>query len=76
VARATAVTAQRALGCYGYSRTDLIAGDSSVTFLETNTLPGLTRTSFIPQQLEADGRSLASFLDRQLALAIARRDRS
>jgi D-alanine-D-alanine ligase len=76
VVRATAVTAHRALGCYGYSRTDLIANDRSITFLETNTLPGLTRTSFIPQQLEADHRSLAGFLERQLALAIARRDRS
>ena len=76
VVRATAVTAHRALGCYGYSRTDLIANDRVITFLETNTLPGLTRTSFIPQQLEADHRSLASFLERQLALAIARRDRS
>ena len=75
VARAAAVTAHRALGCYGYSRTDLIASDSDVTFLETNTLPGLTRTSFIPQQLEADGRTLAGFLERQIALAVGRRDR-
>jgi D-alanine-D-alanine ligase len=75
-AREAALTAHRALGCYGYSRTDLIASDGAVTFLETNTLPGLTASSFIPQQLAADGRSLERFVQDQLALAIARRDRA
>ena len=72
-AREAALTAHRALGCYGYSRTDLIARDGGVTFLETNTLPGLTGSSFIPQQLAAAGRSLERFMHDQIALAIARR---
>lgn len=75
-AREAAVTAHRALGCYGYSRTDLIASDGAVTFLETNTLPGLTAASFIPQQLAAAGLSLERFVQDQIALAIARRDRA
>ena len=44
-------------------------------FLEINTLPGLTRRSFVPQQLQAEGTSMRSFLDGQIALARRRRDR-
>jgi len=44
-------------------------------FLEINTLPGLTRMSFVPQQLAAEGTSMKSFLEGQIALARRRRDR-
>jgi D-alanine-D-alanine ligase len=70
-----AVRCHRALGCAGYSRTDLILTEQGPVFLETNTLPGLTKASFIPQQLQAEGRSLPEFLATQLALALARRTR-
>jgi D-alanine-D-alanine ligase len=75
-AREAAVTAHRALGCAGYSRTDLIAGTRGIHFLETNTLPGLTRMSFIPQQLAADGRTIEAFVEAQLRLAELRRDQT
>lgn len=71
-AQRLAVTAHRALGCEGYSRTDLIATSAGVTFLETNTLPGLTAASFLPQQLAHAGRPLRDFLTAQLALAQTR----
>ncbi len=76
-AQELAVTAHRALGCEGYSRTDLIVenGPRGPVFLELNTLPGLTRMSFIPQQLAAEGTLLRDFLETQLALARLRRDR-
>ena len=45
-------------------------------FLELNTLPGLTRMSFVPQQLAAEGTSMRDFLEGQLAIARSRRDRS
>ncbi|HTF32348.1 MAG TPA: ATP-grasp domain-containing protein [Myxococcota bacterium] len=61
--------AHRALRCFGYSRTDLIVAQDGLVYLETNTLPGLTRASFIPQQLEAAQIPMRSFLARQLALA-------
>jgi D-alanine-D-alanine ligase len=61
--------AHRALRCFGYSRTDLIVAKDGPVYLETNTLPGLTRASFIPQQLEAAGIPMGGFLARQLALA-------
>jgi D-alanine-D-alanine ligase len=68
-AQRLALTAHEALGCEGYSRTDLIVSQRGPVFLETNTLPGLTRASFIPQQLAAEGTSMLAFLRGQLALA-------
>jgi len=74
-AQKVALDAHRALGCEGYSRTDVICGLRGVVFLELNTLPGLTRMSFIPQELAAEGTPMLRFLQDQLALAKRRRDR-
>ena len=74
-AQQLALDAHRALGCEGYSRTDLIVSARGPVFLELNTLPGLTRASFIPQQLAAEGTSMLHFLEGQVALALRRRDR-
>jgi D-alanine-D-alanine ligase len=70
-AQRVAVAAHSALGCHGYSRTDLIAGADGVYFLETNTLPGLTKSSLVPQQLAVAGISMRQFLDKQMALALS-----
>ena len=75
-AQALALQAHRALGCEGYSRTDIIVGRHGPVFLELNTLPGLTKMSFIPQQLAVEGTSLRAFLDGQIDLARRRRDRA
>ena len=77
-AQTMAVIAHQAVGCFGYSRTDMIlsADGQGPVFLEINTLPGLTRASFIPQQLAAAGRGFRPFLDQQLELARARRDQA
>jgi D-alanine-D-alanine ligase len=64
-----ALSVHRALGCRGYTRTDLILSANGPVYLETNTLPGLTRASFIPQQLAAAGIPFARFLETQLAIA-------
>ncbi len=74
-AQQLALDAHRALGCEGYSRTDLILGPQGPVFLELNTLPGLTRASFIPQQLAVEGTTMLQFLEGQLALGRRRRDR-
>ncbi|MDP1829583.1 MAG: ATP-grasp domain-containing protein [Archangium sp.] len=73
-AQALGVLTHRALGCAGYSRTDMILSPRGLVLLEINTLPGMTKASFIPQQLAAAGRSVKDFLERQLQLARARRD--
>ncbi|MFN2549898.1 MAG: ATP-grasp domain-containing protein [Myxococcales bacterium] len=74
-AQQLALDAHRALGCEGYSRTDIIVGPKGPVFLELNTLPGLTKASFIPQQLAVEGTPMLKFLEGQLELARARRDR-
>ena len=44
------------LGCQGIIRTDYILTDGwKVNLLEVNTTPGMTATSFIPQQVRAAG---------------------
>ena len=69
-AQAAAVTTHSAVGCYGYSRTDvMLTSEGSIVLLEINTLPGLTKASFIPQQLAAAGCDVGEFLRGQLALA-------
>ena len=64
-----ALAAHVALGCEGYSRSDFVAADDGVYFLETNTLPGLTTSSLVPQELAVVGISFREFLDGQMGLA-------
>lgn len=71
-AQTMALVSHRALGLYGYSRTDMILTTDGPVFLETNTLPGLTKASFIPQQLAAADISFVDFLNGQVDLARAR----
>ena len=70
--KAMALVAHNTLGCFGYSRTDMIYGDEGAMFIEINTLPGLTQASFIPQQLAADGQSMDDFVRIQICLAQSR----
>ena len=71
-AQRMALEAHRALGCEGYSRTDLIASDDAIYYLETNTLPGLTISSLVPQMLRESGIEFHDFLAAQVRLARAR----
>ncbi|HWW61005.1 MAG TPA: ATP-grasp domain-containing protein [Thermoanaerobaculia bacterium] len=68
-AQATALAAHLGLGCRGYSRSDMMAADDGIYFLELNTLPGLTTSSLVPQQLREAGIAFGDFLDEQLAIA-------
>ncbi len=67
-----ALRAHRALSCSGYSRTDFIISKQGPIFLETNTLPGLTKASLYPKALKAEGIEFADFLKEQIALAARR----
>lgn len=44
--------------CSGIVRIDFILNDETFYFLEVNTTPGMTSTSFIPQQINAMGLTL------------------
>ncbi len=67
-----AVRAHRALSCGGYSRSDFIVAEGELVFLETNTLPGLTKASLYPKALKAQGIAFVDFLHDQIALAARR----
>jgi len=64
-----ALKAHRALSCSGYSRSDFIVSDKGPIYLETNTLPGLTRASLYPKALKAQGIDFADFLRDQIVQA-------
>ena len=48
--------------CSGIVRIDYILKDEIFYFLEVNTVPGMTETSFIPQQIKAMGLNLTDLL--------------
>lgn len=51
-------------GCEGIVRVDYILHNGQFYFLEVNTTPGMTATSFIPQQIEAMGTTLGEILTK------------
>ena len=67
-----ALKAHKALSCNGYSRSDFIVAEKGPIYLETNTLPGLTKASLYPKALKAQGIEFADFLHDQIALATKR----
>lgn len=65
-----ACRAHRALGLKGYSRSDFILTPQGPHILETNTIPGMTGTSLLPQAAQAAGLGFGQLLDRLIALAL------
>lgn len=65
-----ALRAHRALHCRGYSRTDMILSDGEAYVLETNTIPGMTQTSLLPQAAAAAGIPFPQLMDRLIELAL------
>jgi D-alanine-D-alanine ligase len=58
------------LGCRHYARADwILSEDGKPYFLEINTLPGMTKTSLIPQELAAAGISYTDFIDQLVTAA-------
>jgi D-alanine-D-alanine ligase len=69
-AQQCALAAHQALGCRGYSRTDMRIRDGLVYVLETNTIPGMTATSLFPQAAQAMGLEFPALLDTLIQLAL------
>ena len=66
-----AVKCHSILKCGGVSRTDfIISGDNEVYVLETNSIPGMTETSILPQEAEAMGISFSEILDMMIEYAL------
>ncbi|MGI8906978.1 MAG: D-alanine--D-alanine ligase family protein [Candidatus Sumerlaeaceae bacterium] len=73
-----AMRAHKVLNCEGMSRTDMIVkqeAGSVPTILETQTIPGMTPTSLLPQQCAAVGIDFAKFLDHLITHAMHRAGR-
>jgi D-alanine-D-alanine ligase len=72
-----AVAAHRALGCRDFSRTDFLVqpgsgSGSGALILETNTIPGLTAQSLLPQAAAVAGIDFPSLIDLLLTNARGR----
>jgi D-alanine-D-alanine ligase len=63
--------AHQALKLRGYSRTDMmVAENGEIYVIETNTIPGMTPTSLLPQAAKAFGLDFGQLLDRLIELAM------
>ena len=68
-----AIEAHRALACRGMSRADtIVTGAGAVYLLEVNTIPGMTKTSLLPDSARAAGIEFPELCDRLVALALER----
>ena len=66
-----AVEAHRTLGCRGMSRADTIVDDEgTVWLLETNTIPGMTTTSLLPDAARATGIEFSELCERLVRHAL------
>lgn len=64
------IKAHQALGLKGYSRSDFILTTDGPVLLETNTIPGMTETSLLPQAAAAAGLDFPALVDRLVELAM------
>lgn len=68
------LAAHRALRLRGYSRTDMIlTASGECCLLETNTIPGMTATSLMPQAAAVHGLPFAAFLETLVELGLEER---
>ncbi|MFH0730550.1 MAG: D-alanine--D-alanine ligase [Pseudomonadota bacterium] len=70
-AQAYGKAAHAALFCRGYSRTDMILRDRDLFVIETNTIPGMTPTSLLPQSARSAGIDFTRLLDMLIVLSLA-----
>ncbi len=65
--------AHKALFCRGYSRTDMILKGDDIYVLETNTIPGMTATSLLPQAAAVAGIDFTRLMDQLIELSMEER---
>jgi len=71
LARKYAVKAHRALGCRGTSRSDFIVQSDGVpVLLETNTIPGMTKSSLLPDAARHAGIEFPELCRRFVEMAL------
>ena len=60
-----------AIGCSGWGRVDLIDDGKDFSFLEVNTVPGMTEKSLVPKSAILDKESFISILEKIIKKAVA-----
>lgn len=70
--QALSLLAHEAIGCEGMSRSDFILTSAGPVMLEINTIPGMTRTSLLPQGAAAAGIPFDELIERLLGSALRR----
>lgn len=71
LAQKYAVCAHKALGCAGESRSDfIVTADGVPTILETNTIPGMTQTSLLPDAARVAGYSFPKLCSMLIEYAL------
>ncbi len=65
-----AVSAVKALGLFTYARMDFLLQKSGELFcLEANTLPGMTKTSLLPQEAQAAGMDFPALCEKVIEIS-------
>lgn len=76
IAQEYGVKAHQVLQLHGYSRSDMIIDrDNTIYILETNTIPGMTQTSLLPQSAAAHGLDYPQLLEKLIELGLAAKGR-
>ncbi len=71
--QAIALQVHRAAGCRDFSRTDfIVTTDGKPYLLETNTIPGMTKTSLFPKMAQTAGMSMPQLVDTLVQMALSR----
>ncbi len=71
LAQKYSVAAHEVLRLKGYSRTDMmLSGEGKLYLLETNTIPGMTPTSLLPQAAAEYGMEFPDFLEYLIELGL------
>jgi len=71
LAQELAVKAHKALGCRGVSRSDfIITAEGKPYILETNTIPGMTETSLLPDSARHAGIEFPQLCRKIVELAL------
>ena len=65
-----AMRAHKLVGARGVSRSDFILRDNQPYFLELNTIPGMTKTSLVPESAQKAGIPFQKLLNMLIAFAM------
>lgn len=63
-AKEFALAIHNLIGCRAMSRTDFLLKGKSLYYLETNTIPGMTKTSLLPESAQVAGINFTKLIDQ------------